>query len=149
MFDLTFEMGWIGVGTLAIGSVVVGLAVFFVGAWASRFEWLLDVIAAFAGGFIASEYLGDLGTWGPNCRSAGGFIRTVRRPESRWLRMERRANQVRARRHLPTGAFGDRWRASGGRSALSGDGRDSEAAIGQVPVGTPGTCQFSTSGGAP
>ena len=66
MFDLTFEMGWIGAGTLAFGSVVVGLAVFFVGAWASRFEWLLDVIAAFAGGFIASEYLGDLGTWGPN-----------------------------------------------------------------------------------
>jgi uncharacterized membrane protein YeaQ/YmgE (transglycosylase-associated protein family) len=64
---LGFEIGmtWLGLAVLAIGAIVIGLVGQFLGTVQTRFEWLPDIVAAFLGGFIASESLGSLSTWGP------------------------------------------------------------------------------------
>jgi len=64
---LGFEIGmtWLGLAVLAIGAVVIGLVGQFLGTVQTRYEWLPDIVAAFLGGFIASESLGSLSTWGP------------------------------------------------------------------------------------
>jgi uncharacterized membrane protein YeaQ/YmgE (transglycosylase-associated protein family) len=58
-------MTWAGLAVLAIGAIVLGLAGQWIGTVRTRFEWLPDALAAFLGGFIASESLGSLSTWGP------------------------------------------------------------------------------------
>ena len=58
-------MTWLGLATLAVGAIVIGLVGQFVGEVHTRFEWVPDVIAAFVGGFLASEALGPLSKWGP------------------------------------------------------------------------------------
>ena len=58
-------MTWVGLSALAVGAIVIGVIGQFVGEVHTRFEWVPDVIAAFLGGFIASESLGSLSTWGP------------------------------------------------------------------------------------
>lgn len=64
---LGFEisMTWLGMAMLALGAVVLGLIGQYIGTVQTRFEWLPDAVAAFLGGFIASESLGSLSTWGP------------------------------------------------------------------------------------
>ncbi len=64
---LGFEVGmtWLGVVLLAIGAIVLGIVGQWLGTVQTRYEWLPDAIAAFLGGFIASESLGSLSTWGP------------------------------------------------------------------------------------
>jgi uncharacterized membrane protein YeaQ/YmgE (transglycosylase-associated protein family) len=64
---LGFEIGmtWLGLAVLAIGAVVIGLVGQFLGTVQTRYEWVPDIVAAFLGGFIASESLGSLSTWGP------------------------------------------------------------------------------------
>ena len=64
---LGFEisMTWLGLSVLALGAVVLGFIGQFLGTVRTRFEWLPDAVAAFLGGFIASESLGSLSTWGP------------------------------------------------------------------------------------
>lgn len=59
------SMTWLGVAALAAGAVVLGFIGQFLGTVRTRFEWLPDAVAAFLGGFIASESLGSLSTWGP------------------------------------------------------------------------------------
>ena len=63
---LGFEIGmtWLGVAALAIGAIVLGIVGQWFGTVGTRFEWVPDAIAAFVGGFIASEALGSLSTWG-------------------------------------------------------------------------------------
>ena len=62
-----FEIGmtWLGLAAIAVGAIVLGLVGQFLGTVQTRFEWLPDAVAAFLGGFIASESLGSLSTWGP------------------------------------------------------------------------------------
>jgi len=64
---LDFEIGmtWLGLSVLALGAIVLGVVGQWVGSVQTRFEWLPDAVAAFLGGFIASESLGTLSTWGP------------------------------------------------------------------------------------
>ena len=64
---LGFEIGvtWLGLVALAIFAVVLGIVGQWVGTPETRYEWVPDAIAAFLGGFIASELLGSLSTWGP------------------------------------------------------------------------------------
>jgi uncharacterized membrane protein YeaQ/YmgE (transglycosylase-associated protein family) len=64
---LGFEIGmtWLGLAVLAIGAIVIGLVGQFLGTVQTRFEWVPDIVAAFLGGYIASESLGSLSTWGP------------------------------------------------------------------------------------
>ncbi|HEX4897929.1 MAG TPA: hypothetical protein VFV53_06165, partial [Candidatus Limnocylindrales bacterium] len=63
---LGFEIGmtWLGVAALAIGAIVLGIGGQLLGTVGTRFEWVPDASAAFLGGFIASESLGSLSTWG-------------------------------------------------------------------------------------
>jgi uncharacterized membrane protein YeaQ/YmgE (transglycosylase-associated protein family) len=58
-------MTWLGLAVLAIGAIVLGLVGQWVGTVQTRFEWVPDAVAAFIGGFIASESLGSLSAWGP------------------------------------------------------------------------------------
>jgi uncharacterized membrane protein YeaQ/YmgE (transglycosylase-associated protein family) len=64
---LGFQIGmtWLGLAVIAVGAIVLGLIGQFFGTVETRFEWLPDAVAAFIGGFIASEALGSLSTWGP------------------------------------------------------------------------------------
>ena len=64
---LGYEIGmtWLGLSVLAIGAIVLGVVGQLVGSVQTRFEWLPDAVAALLGGFIASESLGTLSTWGP------------------------------------------------------------------------------------
>ena len=64
---LDFEIGmtWLGLSVLALGAIILGVVGQWVGSVQTRFEWLPDAVAAFLGGFIASESLGTLSTWGP------------------------------------------------------------------------------------
>jgi uncharacterized membrane protein YeaQ/YmgE (transglycosylase-associated protein family) len=64
---LGFQIGmtWLGLAVIAVGAIVLGLVGQFFGTVETRFEWLPDAVAAFIGGFIASEALGSLSTWGP------------------------------------------------------------------------------------
>ncbi len=65
ILGLEIGMTWLGLAALAIGAIVLGLLGQFLGTVKTRFEWLPDIVAAFLGGFIASESLGSLSTWGP------------------------------------------------------------------------------------
>jgi uncharacterized membrane protein YeaQ/YmgE (transglycosylase-associated protein family) len=64
---LGYEIGmtWLGVGLLALGAIVLGVIGQYFGSVQTRYEWLPDAVAAFLGGFIASEGLGSLSTTGP------------------------------------------------------------------------------------
>jgi uncharacterized membrane protein YeaQ/YmgE (transglycosylase-associated protein family) len=65
ILGLEIGMTWLGILVLALGAVVLGLIGQFIGTVRTRFEWAPDAVAAFLGGFIASESLGSLSTWGP------------------------------------------------------------------------------------
>jgi uncharacterized membrane protein YeaQ/YmgE (transglycosylase-associated protein family) len=54
--------GWI---ILISGAVLIGLALQFVPKARTMFDWLIAGVAAFVGGYISSELLGDFSTWGP------------------------------------------------------------------------------------
>jgi len=64
--DLTFQMGWMGGLTLVIGALVIGVAFQFVGTPGWAYEWIPNAIGALVGGFVGSEYLGELSKWGPD-----------------------------------------------------------------------------------
>jgi hypothetical protein len=49
---------------LAVGALAIGAIARYVGTPRLGYEWVLGAVAAFAGGFVASEYLG-LSGWGP------------------------------------------------------------------------------------
>ncbi|MBI3972381.1 MAG: hypothetical protein HY332_13965 [Chloroflexi bacterium] len=50
---------------LVFGALVLGFIAQFSGTPRYSYDWLITAIAAGIGGFIASEYLGPLSTWGP------------------------------------------------------------------------------------
>ena len=68
MLDL---FGWdVGMSTLAAvllvgGAIVIGLSTYIVGDVAVGYEGLITGGAALVGGYLASEALGRLSTWGP------------------------------------------------------------------------------------
>ena len=55
--EFTFELGFMGLVIMTIGSVAVGVLFYLVGNPELRFEWLATAIGAFIGGFIASEFV--------------------------------------------------------------------------------------------
>ena len=66
MIDLTFQMGWMGGLILVIGALVIGVAFQLVGTPGWGYEWIPNAFGALVGGFVASEYLGELSKWGPD-----------------------------------------------------------------------------------
>ena len=65
LFGVEIGVTWLGLTALAVAAIVLGLIGQFLGSVQTRYEWLPDIVAAFLGGFIASESLGSLSTWGP------------------------------------------------------------------------------------
>ena len=65
MIDLTFQLGWVAGLILVLGALVIGIAFQFIGEPAWDFELVVGAVAAFVGGFVASEYLGTVSTQGP------------------------------------------------------------------------------------
>lgn len=69
MLDL---FGWdVGMSTLAAvllvgGALVIGMSSYFIGDVAVGYEGLITGVAALVGGYIGSEALGRLSTWGPS-----------------------------------------------------------------------------------
>ncbi|MEO8245806.1 MAG: hypothetical protein ABI622_01680 [Chloroflexota bacterium] len=69
MLDL---FGWdVGMSTLAAvllvgGAAVIGLSSYLIGDVAVGYEGLITGVAALFGGYIASEALGRISTWGPS-----------------------------------------------------------------------------------
>jgi uncharacterized membrane protein YeaQ/YmgE (transglycosylase-associated protein family) len=63
--------GWeIGMTTLAavllvLGALIVGVAAQFIGEVRFSYQWVATGIAALVGGWLGSEALGSLSTWGP------------------------------------------------------------------------------------
>jgi uncharacterized membrane protein YeaQ/YmgE (transglycosylase-associated protein family) len=63
--------GWdIGMTTLAaillvVGAIIVGVAAQFIGDVRFSFQWIATGVAALVGGWLGSEALGTLSTWGP------------------------------------------------------------------------------------
>jgi hypothetical protein len=55
--DLSFDITALGIVALALLSVLYGLALTFIGEVRVGYEWLITSLAAFIGGFVASEYL--------------------------------------------------------------------------------------------
>ena len=53
--ELTFAIGWVGLAVLVVGALAIGLALQFVGSGAAPYEWIGTSVAAFIGGFAASE----------------------------------------------------------------------------------------------
>jgi len=58
-------MTWLGMAAIAVVALVPGFIGQLFGSVRTRYEWLADGVAAFLGGFIASESLGSVSTWGP------------------------------------------------------------------------------------
>jgi uncharacterized membrane protein YeaQ/YmgE (transglycosylase-associated protein family) len=54
--------GWI---LLIVGAIVFGVVAQFIGEANTGYEWLVDGVAAFAGGLIASEFIVGMRTFGP------------------------------------------------------------------------------------
>jgi uncharacterized membrane protein YeaQ/YmgE (transglycosylase-associated protein family) len=55
----------LGLLGLVAGAIVLGLIGQVIGDTETPFEWIPDAVAAFIGGYIASEMLGGLSTTGP------------------------------------------------------------------------------------
>ena len=58
-------MGSTGFLLLVAGAVVLGTIAQYSGHAGSRWDWLITAIAAAIGGYVASEWLGGVSTWGP------------------------------------------------------------------------------------
>lgn len=55
--DLTTDIGVLAIGTLAIGAIVLGIVLQLIGDVRFGYEWIATAVAAFAGGFVASEWI--------------------------------------------------------------------------------------------
>ncbi len=57
-------MGVWGVIILLVGALLVGIALQAILRAENDYAWLYTAIGAFLGGFVASEFLGPVSTWG-------------------------------------------------------------------------------------
>jgi uncharacterized membrane protein YeaQ/YmgE (transglycosylase-associated protein family) len=68
MFDLFgFELGMSALAgfLLILGALIIGAVAQVIGRVVVGYEWIFTALAALVGGWIGSEALGALSTWGP------------------------------------------------------------------------------------
>lgn len=58
-------MDWTGLLILSGGALVMGVVAQLIGETRTGFEWFAAAAGALVGGWIGSEALGTLSTWGP------------------------------------------------------------------------------------
>jgi uncharacterized membrane protein YeaQ/YmgE (transglycosylase-associated protein family) len=63
--ELNIAMGFGGWAILIVGSLILGAAAQLIGETRTGYEWLVDGIAAFIGGLVASEFIVALQATGP------------------------------------------------------------------------------------
>ena len=63
--ELTTDMGALAILTLAVGSLVLGIVLHLIGDVEFGYEWVITSVAAFAGGFIISEWVVAFQSVGP------------------------------------------------------------------------------------
>ena len=63
--DFTTDIGVLAVVSLAVGAVVLGIVLQLIGDVRFGFEWVITAVAAFAGGFVASEWITSFRTVEP------------------------------------------------------------------------------------
>jgi uncharacterized membrane protein YeaQ/YmgE (transglycosylase-associated protein family) len=55
--DATIDIGPVAIVTLAVGALLLGFLMQLIGEVRSGYEWVVTAAAAFAGGFVASEWI--------------------------------------------------------------------------------------------
>jgi hypothetical protein len=65
MMDFGISLGIGGYAVLAIGAVVIGLATYLIGEVENPYQWIVTGVAAFIGGFVASEWIVGFRTFEP------------------------------------------------------------------------------------
>ncbi|MDH4335463.1 MAG: hypothetical protein OEW24_09485 [Chloroflexota bacterium] len=65
VFNWNIGMDSAGLLILAGGAVVLGVIAQLIGETRTGFEWFAAAVGALVGGWIGSEALGTLSTWGP------------------------------------------------------------------------------------
>lgn len=65
IFNWNIGMDSTGLLILAGGAVVLGVIAQLIGETRTGFEWFAAAVGALVGGWIGSEALGTLSTWGP------------------------------------------------------------------------------------
>jgi hypothetical protein len=63
--DLTFSIGLLGLATLAVGALIVGVSVLLISQEADMLEAFVTAVGAFIGGFVASEFMVGWRNWEP------------------------------------------------------------------------------------
>jgi uncharacterized membrane protein YeaQ/YmgE (transglycosylase-associated protein family) len=63
--ELTIALGLGGWLILIVGALIFGAAMQLIGETRTGFEWLVDAVAAFVGGLVASEFITQFQATGP------------------------------------------------------------------------------------
>jgi hypothetical protein len=63
--ELTYSIDLLGLATLAVGAIVVGIAWLFIDQESSLLGATLTALAAFVGGFVVSEFVTGARDWEP------------------------------------------------------------------------------------
>lgn len=63
--DFSFDVGLWGLMLIVVGAVVLGIIAQLIGEAQFGFEWIVTGIAAFAGAFVASEFIVDWRAYEP------------------------------------------------------------------------------------
>lgn len=63
--EITYEVGLLGIGALVVGALVIGVVAQAIGEVETGYDWLLTGVAAFVGGFVASEWIVAWQAFGP------------------------------------------------------------------------------------
>jgi hypothetical protein len=66
LFGWEIGMSLASVILLAVGAIVIGVGLQLIGEVRIGYQFVFTTIAAFIGGFLGSEALGSLSTWGPS-----------------------------------------------------------------------------------
>lgn len=63
--EFTTDIGAAAIVSLAVGSIALGVVLHLIGDVEFGYEWVVTAVAAFAGGFIASEWITSFRTVEP------------------------------------------------------------------------------------
>ena len=81
--ELAISLGFGGWLVIIAGALVFGVIAQFIGEARTGYEWLVDAIAAFAGAFIASEFVISFRAYEPVFDGLATRPRPDRRPRAR------------------------------------------------------------------
>lgn len=63
--DFTIDIGLLAAASLVVGAIALGIVLQLIGEVRIGYEWIATAVAAFIGGFVASEWIVSLRTIEP------------------------------------------------------------------------------------